>query len=417
MKCYCINLDRREDRWSEFTAQVPSDCPLPLIERFPAIDGKLCSPPGWWTAGSGAWGCYRSHLRIIEGALNVGLDEIAIFEDDARFIDDFAFKFEQYVQALPDDWEWAFLGGQHLHCQRNPPELVNAHVLTPYNVNRTHAYMVRGRPMLEALYRHLQRKAWRPKHHIDHHYGQLIQERTHGIYTPIRWLVSQGAGKSNISGSEVQEMSWQPNRILDHKMPMVAVVGTFRGGTSCVAGVLHKLGICMGQRFKPPGPANPSGFFEAQQLAQLCRRCCKEPKMILQGDVHYRRRALSKWAYHRRLKKQRLHGGKHPSLCMMIPEVMDAWKNVKFIRVVRPAEESIASLKRLKWWPDGVAERVIPMMIATRDASLKDKDVHTIEYHELTKSPPREIGRLLSFLGHESHPAQVEDATSFVENR
>lgn len=412
MKRVCINLDRREDRWNEFYLECPFE-----VERFAAIDGHLCPQPGWWSAGSGAWGCYRSHLRIIEDALNANVNELMILEDDARFVENFDKKFERYLKALPDDWEWAYLGGQHLHTSKHPPERVNDHVLVPYNINRTHAYMVRGQSMLRALYKHLQRKLWKPAHHIDHHYGQLIQERKHGIYTPDKWLVLQAEGKSNISGREVPERSWQPNRILEHTQPMVAVVGPFRGGTSCVAGVLHKLGISMGHRFKPAAKANPTGFFEAQWLAQICRRCYKEPRMEAQGDFHWRARMLGKWAYERKLKQSKLHGGKHPSFCMLVPELVSGWRNVKFIRVTRPIEESVASLKRLNWWPPGVADEVIPRMVAKRDEDLTDLDYHTVSYHSLMQEPEVEVRVLLKYLAVDSHPAQIEDAVSFVEKR
>jgi hypothetical protein len=43
---------------------------------------------------------------------------------------------------------------------------------------------------------------------------------------------------------------------------VVVVLGLKRGGTSVTAGIVHRLGIPMGERFPPPASANPDGFFE-----------------------------------------------------------------------------------------------------------------------------------------------------------
>jgi len=50
----------------------------------------------------------------------------------------------------------------------------------------------------------------------------------------------------------------------------VLVLGNPRSGTSAVAGVLHALGVRMTlERFAPPRPANPTGFYEDIDLVWL----------------------------------------------------------------------------------------------------------------------------------------------------
>lgn len=59
----------------------------------------------------------------------------------------------------------------------------------------------------------------------------------------------------------------------DKLMPLViAVIGLPRTGTSCIAGVLHKLGIAAGTFFSPPNLNNPKGNFEDMQLKRICCR-------------------------------------------------------------------------------------------------------------------------------------------------
>ena len=207
-RCFLINLDRRDDRLREWMQQLPQPWPFPDPERFAAIDGRRLATPPQWRAGNGAWGCYRSHLLILEKCLLEGIDSYVVFEDDAGFVPDFIDCVREFVAELPADWGLAYLGGQHLMAGKNPPRKISSHVYRPYNVNRTHAFMVRGRENMKAIYRHLTWDKWQTKHHIDHHLGRFIQRRyqslVHGknidkesiaVYTPDRWLVGQHCRK------------------------------------------------------------------------------------------------------------------------------------------------------------------------------------------------------------------------------
>ena len=49
----------------------------------------------------------------------------------------------------------------------------------------------------------------------------------------------------------------------------ILVVGTGRSGTSAVAGILHKLGVHMGDRFVETGAENPYGTFECRKFQQI----------------------------------------------------------------------------------------------------------------------------------------------------
>jgi hypothetical protein len=64
-----MNLDGRDDRLREWLDQLPNPWPFPDPERFAAIDGRRLATPPQWRAGNGAWGCYRSHLLILEKCL------------------------------------------------------------------------------------------------------------------------------------------------------------------------------------------------------------------------------------------------------------------------------------------------------------------------------------------------------------
>ena len=202
-----ISLRRRPDRLAAFRDRIAEAWPAGAarLTVFEAVDAHRCPPPEWWRGPAGAWGCYRSHQRIIEEALADELDRVIVFEDDATFAEGFEILLAGTMSALPADWGQLYLGGQHLR----PAEAVNDVLVRGVNVNRTHAYAARGGERMRELYRHLHAgDHWRGKHHIDHHYGRLHSQRW-PAYAPREWMCGQADGKSDISGRQDPERWWQ----------------------------------------------------------------------------------------------------------------------------------------------------------------------------------------------------------------
>ena len=102
-----MNLDRRDDRLREWMRQLPDPWLFHEPERFAAIDGRRVATPPQWRAGNGAWGCYRSHMLILEKCLLEHIDSYVVFEDDAGFGEDFCEGLQQFVAELPADWGMA----------------------------------------------------------------------------------------------------------------------------------------------------------------------------------------------------------------------------------------------------------------------------------------------------------------------
>lgn len=213
-KCFVISLSRRTDRLERFFQSVSSAAwPFPKPELWPATDGKICSPPKWFKAGGGAWGCYRSHLRLIEHCLTEGINSVLVFEDDAMPVHNVAKSWPSYVRSLPRDWEQIYLGGQHLRSRSHAPRKINDFWSKPWNVNRTHAFAMRGEGLLK-IYRNLADTSnWKAKEHVDHRLGRMHSDTGSSsagliVYNCTQWLFGQAEGRSDINGRAEEYRQW-----------------------------------------------------------------------------------------------------------------------------------------------------------------------------------------------------------------
>jgi hypothetical protein len=423
-----ISLDRRQDRLERFYSDVPKDFPFGTIETVQAIDGSLVRHPGWWRQGGGAWGCYRSHVRIIEDALNNNQESVLIFEDDATFVTGFARRALAYLADLPQDWKQAYLGGQHLRR----PMAVPGHSLcvAAANINRTHAYAIRGREALTEIYKWLNATdQWVNRNHIDHHYGRLHKRNTRGYYAPMEWLCGQAEGKSNISGKLSTERWWGrtkaplPAAVAAEERKFVAVLGLHRSGSSATAMMLHKLGVSMGDKLGGYEGKHGGGG-EAVGLASICEWASPFPKAEIIRPRRDVSRRLGNWI-HKRTKTHRLAGAKYPHLCAMGDELVQACgESLRVIVCDRPIEESIDSLQRRsrksKGWlaaSDEDCEKVQRWLFEEREAFLErvaPSSVLRLSWSETRDDPAATVQKMIEFLGIEPTDEQMAAAVGHI---
>lgn len=210
-RIFCINLDHRLERWEMFMEGVPHEAFHRPVDRFAGLDGKKFDPPPWWGEHHGSWGCYLSHRHLLEQCINDDtINRVLIFQDDARFIPDFAQRVREFHAMLPPDTEWIYYGGQHLKLDLQRPRIINPCVCKPFNVNRLHAFALIGKPMMRVIHRHLcHATPWPRRHNTDHHLGILHETGEHNIYAPTRWLVHQHPGKSDLTGRYMDHPEWR----------------------------------------------------------------------------------------------------------------------------------------------------------------------------------------------------------------
>jgi len=237
-KVFCVNLDRREDRWAAFQSR---DWPWP-VERFSAVDGHLCPPPRWFTTGGGAWGCLQSHLRLYERILQSDWNRVLILEDDAEPLKGWASKIPLVWEDLPPSWEMLYLGGQHLQRDSKPPARITNNLVRVFNCQRTHAYMVNRKGALN-IYKRLtsQLPHWERAHHIDWYLGKWHPEMQ--AYASYPFVIGQSLSPSDIAtGRKPKAYTWN-DEVAPVSWKIVAVTGEDRAGVYAVRDALKHLKV------------------------------------------------------------------------------------------------------------------------------------------------------------------------------
>lgn len=116
-KIYCINLDRRTDRFENSSIEFSKNSLI--VERFSAIDGNNLQE----TLTLNKWerACFMSHIEILKRIIEYGYERVLILEDDIEFIDNLQYYFIGNIKSIPDNWGMLYLGGNHI----NPPTPIN----------------------------------------------------------------------------------------------------------------------------------------------------------------------------------------------------------------------------------------------------------------------------------------------------
>jgi len=214
-RVYVINCAHRSDRLEETkkhleeTRMADND----KVHYYPAIIGDWVTHPADWGSGRGAWGCLRSHQRILEDVLHarddrhmMTLDNVLILEDDVIFKEDSLEKLNEFMEDVPEDWGQIYLGGQH---RRTPKDTDIPNVRIGNSINRTHAHAING-SSITAVYRHISYATdyRNTNKHVDHQLEVAHRRKDWPVYCPKEWIAGQRAGSSNISGKTNDTQFW-----------------------------------------------------------------------------------------------------------------------------------------------------------------------------------------------------------------
>jgi hypothetical protein len=186
---------------------------------------------------------------------------------------------------------------------------------------------------------------------------------------------------------------------------VVVVLGLKRGGTSVTAGVVHRLGVPVGERFHPPTEFNPDGYWEDKDFADIADRVLRGASirsgLVEQGDagaindlqsfLDGRNRELPRW------------GVKNFALNYILPEFTRRCgpRPVSVLWVQRSFATAVDSWARVMGRRhDQSLQEQAGLLYNTHHAFNAHRGRRLIvQYEELVERPADVVGRIAEFLG------------------
>ena len=142
-KHYCISLESRPERkkYAEETfIKLGID-----VEIFPAVNGNLIDYKSISNRHTpGMVGCFLSHRAIWIDAIGNGYKRIMVWEDDAMPVPHFNTLMKRALPALPNNWEFIYLGFTHYQGFYGYREKINDYWVKPGHGWGTQCYAVNG---------------------------------------------------------------------------------------------------------------------------------------------------------------------------------------------------------------------------------------------------------------------------------
>lgn len=186
----------------------------------------------------------------------------------------------------------------------------------------------------------------------------------------------------------------------------ILVLGTPRSGTSCVAGVLHHLGVPMGERFPEPDEWNPAGYYQDEDfedLIDLYDPVWKRPNrgtcVVPEDEVLSR---IAKLIDVRNAQHE-VWGLKSNRMAHFMP-MLAAQTDLKVIRTSRTKAVSVASWRARSGNTIAESNRIntyIADIIGAAFAELKIEPALTVNFDALMSNPVAGVAEIAAVLGVE----------------
>lgn len=184
---FCINLDRRPDRWSQIQEEFKKHN-ITNVERIAGVDGQRLDYAEQFKSldgqkvSFGDYGCTLSHLSVVQKAKELNLPYYVVFEDDAEFCDNFNDLLPGYLAELRElenvrlhkKADMIFFGCSRVGMTQN----LTPHIQMIYKAYTTHAMVIR-----QSMYDDLI-KCWSRIEKVDVAFSVLQSEYTCLAFTP-----------------------------------------------------------------------------------------------------------------------------------------------------------------------------------------------------------------------------------------
>jgi GR25 family glycosyltransferase involved in LPS biosynthesis len=128
-KIFCINLDRRLDRWENCLKHF-EEKNIQNVIRVSAIDGRLLKLKNIQSnVNVSNLALKLTTINILEDAIKNNLDNFLLLEDDVIFNDNI-FDLKKYLDFLPQDWDMVYFGINSTFCKgKYAPLKINENIL------------------------------------------------------------------------------------------------------------------------------------------------------------------------------------------------------------------------------------------------------------------------------------------------
>lgn len=176
----CINLEHREDRKrisQNIFEKLNVNCRFHTVKKHP---------------NGGMYGCFESHIQVIQDAYNKNLDNILIFEDDIKLTPSYTTsQVEMCIDFMENNKEWDIFFLGYIPCNTNRGSMkdllnakfINSHIIQ-YRPFATHSYCLSRKGMQKILNNY--------KDHIGHiHLDQYYVNLKLDSYCTVPMLYDQ----------------------------------------------------------------------------------------------------------------------------------------------------------------------------------------------------------------------------------
>lgn len=214
---YCINLDRRTDRWQECQSEFKKLGIQDQVTRFSAYDMK-----------PGIAGCTRSHYEVIKLAKSKNEKKVLILEDDFSTVyNDVWSYFDSALQQMSDkniSYDMFYFGGRVIG--KDGAIKIDSNLLKLNYVKCTHMYVVAER-IYDAIINIYKDIDWNNSAHwdgssvtrlnLDYIFATKIQSKynVYGIYPGV---CQQRTSHSDLLNKKSGEIIWNIKKEWDKKV-------------------------------------------------------------------------------------------------------------------------------------------------------------------------------------------------------
>lgn len=201
MKAYIITTKDNKNRYDGII-NYPSCFPMPLRWYGPTPDEV--DVPLWFISYNkdmlcGAdprrvYCCNLAKLYVAEYHFkNYPDEDLLMMEDDVFFTNDAEKKYVDFIREVPSNWNFLFLGGEHVNSKKYTPNLIAPGVLRCDHVIGNEAFIIRAKAV-EKYIIHMDLNHENPYGYCDWHLIEL--QKLLPTYAPLGFIAGQKDGWS-----------------------------------------------------------------------------------------------------------------------------------------------------------------------------------------------------------------------------